>query len=78
VTTAPRPPAFVVRIELEQRARITLDAETYEDELRLRSWLRRSRAMCVLPQVLERLLDDLDAKDAGELEPGPIVLEGLD
>ena len=50
-------------LALEQPGRITLVAETYEDELRLRSWLRRSAAFRRLPALLDRLLDDLDDQD---------------
>lgn len=58
-----RPPALHVVIPLEQPGKILFDAETFEDELRLRSWLRRSSAFEALPGILTRLLDDLDEHD---------------
>jgi hypothetical protein len=57
------PPELILRLPLEEAGKIILAAETREDELRLREWLRRSRAMAALPGILERLLDDLDAVD---------------
>lgn len=59
-----RPPSLWILLPLEGGARIILDAETYEDELRLRQFLRRSRAMERLPEIIPRLLDDLDGVDA--------------
>lgn len=56
-------PALIVRLPLEQPGQILLDAASYEDELRLRAWLRRSSAMRALPGILGRLLDDLDARE---------------
>jgi hypothetical protein len=50
-------------LELEEPGRVILDADSYEDELRLRRWLRRSTAFRNLPALLERLLDDLDELD---------------
>jgi hypothetical protein len=58
-------PRLVVVIPLEEAGRIVLDCATYEDEVRLRSWLRRSAAFERLPAILERLLDDLDRRDEG-------------
>jgi hypothetical protein len=58
-----RPPRLVVVLKLEQPGHIVLDADTYEDELRLRQWLRRSTVLRNLPALLARLLDDLDDGD---------------
>jgi len=58
-----RHPRVIIVLELEQPGQIVLDADCYEDELRLRGWLRRARAFRQLPANLERLLDDLDAVD---------------
>jgi hypothetical protein len=59
-----RPPKLVVEFELERRhGRVILVAETYEDELRLRSWLRRSAVFAALPAIAQWLLDDLDRID---------------
>jgi hypothetical protein len=56
-------PRLVIVIPLEGHGRILLDAETFEDELRLRGWLRRAPVFERLPAILERLLDDLDLMD---------------
>lgn len=58
-----RPPELVVRVPLEGAGRIVIAADTFEDELRLRAWLRRSRALDDLAVVLVRLLDELDERD---------------
>jgi hypothetical protein len=50
--SAGRPPALVVRLELEQPAKVVIDADSFEDEQRLRFWLRRNR-------TARRLLDEL-------------------
>jgi hypothetical protein len=58
-------PRVLVTLALEAtRGHIVFVCESYEDELRLRSWLRSSGAFRSLPTVLERLLDDLDQLDA--------------
>jgi hypothetical protein len=49
---AKRPPALVVRWNLEQLPQFSIDAASYEDEQRLRLWLRRNR-------TARRLLDEL-------------------
>jgi hypothetical protein len=59
VTPHPRPRLIIV-IPLEEVGRIVLDAGSYEGELRLRMWLRRSRVFALLPDVFARILDDLD------------------
>lgn len=53
-------PTLRIEIPLEGNGDVYLDADTYEDELRLRSWLRRSRLLDDLAVILVRLLDDLD------------------
>jgi hypothetical protein len=59
-----RPPRLLIEYELERRSGLVmLIAETHEDELRLRSWLRRSEAFAALPALLANLLDDLDQLD---------------
>jgi hypothetical protein len=58
-----RHPRLIIVLELEQPGQIVLDADTYEDQRRVREWLRRSRAFQRLPEVLERFLDDLDTAD---------------
>jgi hypothetical protein len=57
-------PALVIRLELEQPARLFLAVANYDDELRLRSWLRRTRALEALSESVARLLDDLDSREA--------------
>jgi hypothetical protein len=56
-------PRLIVELPFEQRGRILFDCETFEDEKRLRLWLRHSEALHGLPETLERLLDDLDDID---------------
>jgi hypothetical protein len=59
-----RTPRLVIEYELERRqGLVMLIAESYEDELRLRSWLRRSEAFAALPVLVQNLLDDLDRLD---------------
>jgi hypothetical protein len=57
-------PRLAIVIPLEGQGRIMLDADTFEDELRLRAWLRRSTVFEQLPAVLTQLLDDLDREAA--------------
>jgi hypothetical protein len=58
------PPTLMLTLELEQgHAGLRLVADTWEDERRLRAWLRRSGALAELSATLERLLDDLDEQD---------------
>jgi hypothetical protein len=61
-----RPPRLCIDLELEQPGIVALLAETYEDELRLRAWLRRSPQFRRLPELIERLLADLDDADRRE------------
>jgi hypothetical protein len=56
-------PTLWVELPLEGTGRVWLHADSREDELRLRAWLRRSRELRVLPEALERLLDDLDESE---------------
>jgi hypothetical protein len=53
--TLARPPALVLRAELEQPVRYGIEAETYEDEQRLLISLQP------LPRALRELADDLEA-----------------
>lgn len=53
-----RPPELVLRLGYEGLPCLYLQADSYEDELRLRSWLRRS-------PVFEALLGLLDVPDDG-------------
>jgi hypothetical protein len=48
---------------LEEPCLIGFLAESREDEMRLRTWLRRSEQFRRLPELLERLVDDLDEAD---------------
>jgi hypothetical protein len=54
---------LVIRLELEQTGCVVLDADTAEDELRLRTWLRGSAVWAHLPELVGKLLDDLDQLD---------------
>jgi len=56
-------PRLLIEIPLERRGHIVFDADSLENERRLRLWLRHSAALRELPEILARLLDDLDAID---------------
>lgn len=61
-----RPPRLLVVLELERDCGlVVVDAESLEDERRLRLWLRRSEAFQTLPEFVARLLDELDRVDEG-------------
>jgi hypothetical protein len=55
-----------IELPIESHGRITLQAATHEDELRLRHWLRGSSQWRALPVIVARFLDDLDEHDARE------------
>jgi hypothetical protein len=55
-----RVPLLSVVVPLEERAQLVLFAESHEDELRLRAWLRRTPGLERLQQALVDLLDELD------------------
>jgi hypothetical protein len=57
------PPRFCIELPLEGVVHFRLDASSYEDERRLRVFLRGSRKMRRLPEFIDALLDDLDRKD---------------
>ena len=71
-----------MRIELpiESHGRITFDAASRADELRLRQWLCRSREWRALPEIDVGLLDYLDnnAFTASHLPIGEIPTERND
>jgi hypothetical protein len=57
-------PRLVVLLEFEADAcEILLEAPTYEGAQRLRWFLQRSQAFRRLPEILERLRDDLLGAD---------------
>jgi hypothetical protein len=56
-------PCLHVVFALEEPGRLLLVADTHEDERRLRSWLRRSQVLAMLPALLDRLLDERDERD---------------
>lgn len=56
-------PELLIRLPLEGAGQIMFVADSSEDELRLRQWLRRSQTLATLAAILWRLLDDLDAVD---------------
>jgi hypothetical protein len=62
-----RPPTLLIEFELERgHGRVwLLAAETFEDEMRLRQWLRRSSALATLGEDVQRLLDELDRINEG-------------
>lgn len=58
-------PALVIEIPFESRARLPIRADTHEDEVRLREWLRFAlRRRESLTQALSRYLDQLDEREA--------------
>jgi hypothetical protein len=60
-----RRPALVIRLPLESdRAVLAVDAATFEDELRLRHWLRHTRSFRALRLSLTGFLDELDREEA--------------
>jgi len=59
-STDKRPPALVLRLEFEGGPSVVLEAASYEDELRLRAWLRRAMAVRALVAVVEDALDALE------------------
>ena len=65
-----RKPTLWIQIPLESPGRIVFDADTWKDERRLRQWLRGSTEYRLLPELLARVLDDLDKIDAtGDASP---------
>jgi hypothetical protein len=59
-----RPPRLVIELELERHQCVVMVlADSHEDELRLRSWLRRTPAFEDLPAFIAGLLDELDRID---------------
>jgi hypothetical protein len=58
-------PRVVVEIPLESRAEPRIVADSHEDELRLRGWLRQAlKRRESLSTALEKWLDCLDERDA--------------
>ena len=51
--TTRRPPSLVITVPYESRGQVVLIAESYEDEIRLKTWIGKSG-------VLHRLADELD------------------
>ena len=63
--TPPTPPALIVLIPLECRARLQIVATSHEDELRLRDWLRRAiDRRASLSSEIVRWLDEIDVREA--------------
>jgi hypothetical protein len=57
-------PELVLRLRLEdEQPHVSLDARSHEDELRLRTWLRRTGAVAALGFALEQALRELDDVD---------------
>jgi hypothetical protein len=59
-----RPPRVSIDLVLEMPVQIAFVCETYEDEVRLRAWLRRTPELGDLIANVLRILDDLDEQDA--------------
>ena len=62
MSVRPKPaPVLVLELALEDAdPRVTLHAGSYEDELRLRTWLGRAGAVAALGFALEQALRELD------------------
>lgn len=56
-------PRLAIVVPIEGVSKILFDADSPEDEARLRSWLRSSGRLDYLSVALRRLLDDLDRHD---------------
>jgi hypothetical protein len=59
-----RRPKLHIVLAPEDVPKMALDADTFEDEIHLREWLRRSSMLEELPEIAARLLDDVDAQRA--------------
>jgi hypothetical protein len=57
-------PVLVIEIPLEGSGRAQIRAESYEDERRLRLWLRHTSRLPTLAVALERCLNFLDEREA--------------
>jgi hypothetical protein len=57
-TTRFRPPRLVLELPIEGKARLRINADSYEDEIRFRVWLRR--ALIRRESLSESLRDWLD------------------
>lgn len=59
-----RRPALVIRVPLEENVgALYIDAESFDDEIRLRTWLRRTSAFSAIRRQIDHLLDGLDELD---------------
>jgi hypothetical protein len=59
-----RRPALVIRVPLEENVgALYIDAESFDDEIRLRTWLRRTSAFSAIRRQIDSLLDELDEDD---------------
>ena len=65
-STGPRPaPRLVLEITYEGKGQPRIVADSHEDELRLREWLRKAlRRRESLSEALEAWLDELDQREA--------------
>lgn len=61
-----RRPELLVVVPLEGVPELFVYSETYEDEQRLRIWLRVTRAPEVLAWIVLRLIEELDGLDDTE------------
>jgi hypothetical protein len=53
-------PTLVIELALEESGRVQIRADTHEDEVRLRLWLRHCSRLPTLVAALERYLNYLD------------------
>jgi hypothetical protein len=61
-----RQPQVLIEVPIEGAARIQIQSDSFEDEVALRGWLRRSRILDNVAAALVELLDNLDAYDEEE------------
>lgn len=58
-----RPPTLVISVPLEGGFAVQVVADSFEDEVRLVAWLRRSRELQRLPALVLVALDSLELPD---------------
>jgi hypothetical protein len=57
-------PTLVIELALEELGRVQIRADSREDEVRLRLWLRHCSRLPTLVAALESYLDYLDEREA--------------
>jgi hypothetical protein len=64
--TGLRQPRLLIELRLEEDGRLFICADSHEDEIRLRQWLRRTTVLEALEQFISEVLDLLDNQGCGE------------